>query len=106
MDLDKKELEATRKMGKTADEMFEELGYMISEEIDKRKDKYSCGIQFKKENNITVKYIEFYYYHKQICIFEEQYIRDEIVRHKCNILDMQELQAINKKCEELNWLDG
>lgn len=86
-----------------ADKMFEELGYKISEEVDEKKDKYGCGIQFKKETNITSKYIEFYYYHKQICIYEEQFIRNESVRHKSNYLDMQELKAINKKVEELGW---
>ena len=102
MECDDEELKATKE--KSADEMLEELGYKISEEVDEEKDKYGCGIQFKKKTNITAKYIEFYHYHKQICIFEEQFIRDEIVRHKSNYLDMQELKAINKKCEDLGWI--
>lgn len=102
MECDDEELKATKE--KSSDEMFSELGYEITEEVDAKKDKYGCGIQFLKKSNITAKYIEFYYYHKQICLFEEQFIRDEIIRHKSNNLNVQELKAINKKCEELEWL--
>ena len=78
-DLDKEELEATRNMQKTADEMFEELGY-IKETDDEDFIGYVYGkiaIGFIKETK-------------------------EIVVVRAN---MQELKAINKKCEELNWLD-
>ena len=88
-----------------ADEMFEELGYRVSEEVSEQIDKYGCGIQFKKEMAVTTRYIEFYYYHKQICIYEDQYIDDKVIRHDSCLLNVQELQAINQKCKELGWLD-
>jgi len=87
-----------------ADEMFKELGYEISEEVSEKINKYGCGIQFKKEMAVTTRYIEFYYYHKQICIYEDQYIDDKVIRHDSINFGMQELQAINKKCKELKWI--
>lgn len=102
MDLDSEELEATR--NKSADEMFKELGYKITEILKLEENEYFCGIQFEKEEIITKKYIEFYYYHKSIVIYSEMKINGEIKKTNSAIIDIKELQAINKKCEELGWL--
>lgn len=104
-DLDDDELRATRILNgveKTADKMFEELGYEITEE-NNSKNKYDNGIQFMKKERSVKKYIEFYYYHKQIVIYTDQYIYEKIKRWESTIINMQELKAINKKCEELGW---
>ena len=104
-DIDDDELRATRE--KTADEMFKELGYEIAEEVSEKTDKYGCGIQLKKEMLFKTKYIEFYYYHKTICIIEDHYmdyVDGKIASCKGFSLNMQELQAINKKCKEMGWL--
>lgn len=81
MDLDDEELKATRKLNgadkkKTADKIFEELGYK------------------KKFNN--------YYEHDfgTTIEFESEY-KEINIRGS---IEMQELQAIDKKCEELGWI--
>lgn len=88
-DSDKEELEATRNMGKTADEMFEELGYIkdINDDYEIEYRRSNIYINFNRTNKKISKGIEYDYYYgvKQIT--------------------MQELQAINKKCYELEWLD-
>ena len=68
----------------TADEMFEELGYKKSICEDGNSEEF-----INKEENRN---IDFYYEFKEIGI--KQYS-----------VTMQELKAINKKCEELGWLD-
>lgn len=78
-DLDDEELKATRILNgvdKTADEMFEELGYK------------------KKFNN--------YYEHDfgTTIEFENEY-KEINIRGP---IEIQGLQAINKKCEELGWI--
>ena len=81
-DLDDEELKATRilngvdKKKKTADKIFEELGYK------------------KKFNN--------YYEHDfgTTIEFENKY-KEINIR---GLIEMQELQAINKKCEEMGWI--
>lgn len=88
-----------------ADEMFEKLGYTITEEVISS-ERYTDGIQFMKQEGICLKkYIEFYYYHKQICIYAEQDIDGTIKRWESVIIDAKEIQAINQKCRELGWLD-
>ena len=92
-DLDKEELEATRKMQSSAemsaDEMFEELGYIkdINDDYEIEYRRSNIYINFNRTNKKISKGIEYVYYYgvKQIT--------------------MQELQAINKKCYELEWLD-
>lgn len=92
-DLDVEELEATRKMQSSAemsaDEMFEELGYIkdINDDYEIEYRRSNIYINFNKTKKELSKGIEYDYYYgvKQIT--------------------MQELQAINKKCKELNWLD-
>ena len=95
-DLDKEELEATRKMQsstetaeKTADEMFDELGYIkdINNDYEieyRRSDIYINFDKTKKEFSKGIEY-DNYYGVKQIT--------------------MQELKAINKKVKELGWND-
>ncbi len=78
-DLTDEEIIATRKLhglDKTADEIFEELGYK------------------KKFNN--------YYEHDfgTTIEFENKY-KEINIR---GLIEMQELQAINKKCEEMGWI--
>lgn len=77
---------------KTADEMFEELGYMKVEEndyyIEYRKQEEDC-CKFIKLDLIDKSFTSFYY----------------VIHDKQSYLSMQELQAINKKCQELGWLD-
>lgn len=88
MDLDKEELEATRKMGKTADEMFDELGY-------KSGLTQWGGLRLKKD-------------YDNIFIFNEEnksFYKTGEYDSACDNITMQELQAINKKCYELGWLD-
>ena len=68
---------------KTADEMFEELGYKIDYEN-------SYVTRFYKEDNLFGKTIEFYHIFKTF--------------NKLESITMQELQAINKKCKELGWI--
>ena len=94
MDLDSEELEATKNMQsyaeKTADEMFEELGY-------KKDIEYKFEIEYKK-NDV---YINFDKTKKEFSkgIEFDNYYGEKTVT-------MQELQAINKKCKEMGWLDG
>ena len=70
---------------KTADKIFEELGYKIKETTWKEE-----GKKHFIEYNSNDTQIQFSLDTKHILI--------------TNILNMQELQAINKKCKELEWL--
>lgn len=92
MDLGKEELRATKNTQssadsaeKTADEMFEELGYIkdINDDYEIEYRRSNIYINFNKTNKKFSKGIEYDYYYgvKQIT--------------------MQELQAINKKVEEM-----
>ena len=65
-----------------ADKLFEELGYKL---------KFEDKISFIFENREKGRYITFMKDNKTLML-------------PCE-LTMQELQAINKKCEELGWLD-
>lgn len=73
---------------KTADEMFEELGYTIQ--------KIGNGkmIYYEYYNKNTKDIIQFWY-DKTISKYNED---------ESNYISMQELQAINKKVEELGWI--
>lgn len=70
-----------------ADKIFEKLGY--------EKQKVYVGILTYKNNNYDAE-IEFDLGDQTIYANKD----DEAV-----YLDMQELQAINKKCEELGWIN-
>lgn len=75
---------------KTADEMFEELGYMTDENeyfIEYQKQKENCS-KFIKFDLIDKSFTSFYY----------------IIPNEQSYLTMKELQAIYKKCEELGWV--
>lgn len=75
-----------------ADEMFEKLGY---EKIDRKLNK---NIIFTNGNKK-------FYFHKIFkkiqCVEYDNEEQSYIQGH----FEIQELQAINKKCEELGWLD-
>lgn len=73
---------------KTAGEMFKELGYKIqrSEPINE--------VYYEYYNNNTRDIIQFWY-DKTVSKYNE----DEV-----DYITMQELQAINKKCQELGWI--
>ena len=81
MELDKEELEATRNRKKSADEMFEELGYKKNFE-----DKYRVNYEHIRDGIIINIDRNF----KNIKIWN-------------GAINMQELQAINKKIQELGW---
>ena len=91
MDLDLEELEATR--NKSADEMFEELGFykkIISEELS-----YT--------NNKEIRYLR----HSDKCLIKFdlnfKQVLCEYIGGLSSSITMQELKAINKKVEELGW---
>lgn len=77
---------------KTADEMFLELGY------EKNVDTSTNFIYQNKKNN---KEIRFYKIYK--CV-EISLIEFEEFEGNSIFSTMQELQAINKKCQELGWI--
>ena len=82
LELDKDELEATRNRNKSADEMFEELGYKENEGLRSIDFSNKYGLlQFDKNSNVI---------HIDKC-------------EDTDFITMQELQAINKKVEELGW---
>lgn len=73
---------------KTADEMFEELGYKkFNKKHDFENIKY-----YKDDDNIL-------YFDEKDKSFYKSGEYDEM----CDDITMQELQAINKKVEELGW---
>lgn len=79
-DLDNEELEATKKLQElTADELFAELGYTFF--------KTAHSISYDNLNGLSI-------------IFSLRY-KEIAVGPSINV---QELQAINKKCQELGWL--
>ena len=100
-DLDDEELKATRILNgadkKTADEMFEELEYKKTEDIYEIRYSYTD----KKENYNNTD-IVFYKRYKQIETYLPEYRND--FESDSAVLTMQELRAINKKCEELGWI--
>lgn len=73
---------------KTADEMFEELGYKV-----------------KRSNLPAMFYCEYYNKRTEDII---QFWNDKTIskynEDESDYITMQELQAINKKCQELGWL--
>ena len=75
----------------SADEMFKNLGYKIFEESD-----YFIEYQNKLDN--CSKFIRFDLIEK---IFTSFYY---VVPDKQSYITMQELKAINMKCEELKWI--
>lgn len=100
MDLDKEELEATKKLNeKTADDMLEKLGY--EKQVDKDdSERFSTYIKYGK-NPSNGSTISFDCWYERICAdtFNEDFEWNEAY-----YFTMQELQAIYKKCKELGWL--
>lgn len=102
-DLDNEELIATRRLNglednlyKSADEMFEELGYV------KFDNKNVKEIRFiKKMNKTTMADISFHKVFKRIEVYF--YDSEQCIEMTKPILT-EELQAINKKVEELGWI--
>lgn len=96
MDCDEIETEATKNIKeKSADEMFSELGYIriannqfcITYQIrDDRRIPYTIQFGFDKNT------VEKYYYNEILNFINAERIT------------MQELKAINKKCEDLGWI--
>lgn len=79
-----------------ADEMFEEMGYeKIVEHKFNEPDDYEDGVT------------EFILYRDEVKGLEISFWNDRTISKTSNYdvsyLTMQELQAINKKCEELGW---
>lgn len=75
---------------KTADEMFEELGYE------------NMGISYAGDlyfDNKTTDYLIYFYPDTQ------SFAKDNCSKLEIFDITMPELQAINKKCKELGWLD-
>ena len=81
---------------KTAYEMFEELGYRNA-----TNEFYGVKEEYFTYGNEEEDFIIFYLESKMFGIFSE---KQDNLRCKCASLDMQELQAINKKCKELGWI--
>lgn len=72
-----------------ADEMFEKLGYDIKKDDGK-------VISFEKPSSSSI-------WDTPAIIFDK--ISKLIIFYDIDCLSMRTLQAINKKCEELGWLD-
>ena len=88
---------------KKADEMFEELGYILENEK-------ICPHSYKyiKKGNFNVKEIIIEKVSKAIDICYYKVETDGRMKGIVCIehyLKWEELQAINKKCQELGWLD-
>lgn len=80
-----------------ADKMFEELGYRKIDKKELKHIRYTADCANNTTENIWFHKV----FHKIEIYF---YSKDD----KCEMtkpLSMQELQAINKKCYELGWLD-
>lgn len=75
---------------KTADEMFEELGY---EKINKKHD-FENIKYYKDDYNIM-------YFDEK----DKSFYKSGEYDSMCDDITMQELQAINKKVEELGWIE-
>ena len=79
---------------KTADEMFEELGYkIIFDNISAFR--YVKHFELKSARHII------FSIDRCISVCEEN---DKELAVKRDYFNMQELQAINKKCRELGWI--
>lgn len=76
---------------KTAEQMFNDLGYT--------KRVFDDFIVYKKGDYIRLKVIEFHLRTEIVHSYIEYAVGNAIKN-----LDVDELKAINKQCEELNWL--
>lgn len=71
------------------DEMFEKLGYDIKKDDGK-------VISFEKSSSSSI-------WDRPAIVFDK--ISKLIIFYDIDCLSMRTLQAINKKCEELGWID-
>lgn len=77
---------------KSAREIFEELGYSLVEN--------SLGLKYQKLVADTLWVI---YFDTKFKYLTTALIHDEYETY--HVLNMKELKAINKQCEELGWLE-
>ena len=77
---------------KSAKEMFEGLGYSLVEN--------SLGLKYQK---LVVDMLWVIYFDTKFKYLTTAIIHDEYETY--HALDMNELKAINKQCEELGWLE-
>ena len=89
MELDNQELEATKNREKTADELFEELGYR------KSITKFEAIRYYKDDDNVI--------YFNMDNLEPKSFYKSGIYDGIHDSITMQELQAINKKVQELGW---
>lgn len=91
-----------------ADEIFNELGYEKNETIYKNKIEFIEYRKTIKDDGFStaVTIIELYNSEFYISPFVRltKIIKD-ILKNDCFDLSTKELQAINQKCKELEWLD-
>lgn len=80
-----------------ADKMFEKLGYIKDKEIDN----LYCNVisPYKKQKDISFDEAKDF-----ITITLTKYNEFGELESNTNVLSMNELQVINKKCEELGWI--
>lgn len=110
--------EETKGLEKTADEMFEELGYEKKTYDSEENKKYHAeGIQYIKYDGLKNKqdelercgiygeqFIEFLTYHKNIEAYSIRTFRDgSKTKPSSCFLKIGEIKAINKKIKELGW---
>ena len=122
-DLDDEELKATRRLNgvasRTADKMFEELGYKKfdnhPEEEKEEPNKWTTQdcrlIEYTQQETIKgIFYTLFIRFHiegkvVEIGASERREGYKELGRHRNPILNMEELKVINLKCKELGWIE-
>ena len=84
----------------SADEMFKELGYEKDLHINKKEQVWGEYFYNKKLDTL----ISFDYIDKEICV-STNYRLDITNEYEPLYFNMQDLQAINKKVEELGWIE-
>ncbi len=73
-----------------ADKLFKELGYKLIPQVENR----SYFLKYKKDDDNIIYFDE-----------DKEIHKDGEYAETCYGITMQELKAINKKCEELKWID-
>ncbi|PLS18990.1 hypothetical protein CVD28_00895 [Bacillus sp. M6-12] len=96
----------------TAKEAFEKLGY-VQKLYKNESNPYSDGIQYIKRDKdsemdrvgmISTKYIEFYYLHKELLIYNKYEHRDgKTTNSDSGALSLEEFNAVQKQIQELQW---
>lgn len=92
----------------TAEEMFEKLGYKLTENNfnDIQYTKKSEKSELQRIGMIITNRIEFYTDHKEIVIYTEYEHEDGSIS-KCDtgVLNLKEFNAVKKQISELGWQD-